>query len=129
MTTGKERAIFSGPYSLWQGFSISPDGLRFCFGNEGGGAALATLDERTMRASVRWIVKTGESYNSSWSPDARRIVFSWKPPDSTVYQLYLIEVDANKAPQLLKGQDPSRHNTDCDWSPDGRSIVFTSQAP
>jgi Tol biopolymer transport system component len=91
--------------------------------------ALATLDERTMQASVRWLVKTGENYHSSWAPDARRIVFTWKRPNSPVYQLYLMDVDGDEEPVLLPGQDPSRHNTDPDWSPDGKTIVFASHSP
>jgi Tol biopolymer transport system component len=129
LTTGQERAIFSGPYSLWQGFSISPEGRQFSFGDSTGGVGLATLDERTMQAGVRWLVRNGESYNSSWAPDGRRIVFSWKRPDSNVYQLYFIDVQAVHEPTLLRGQDPARHNTDCDWSPDGKTIVFASHSP
>ncbi len=129
LATGKERTIFRGPYSLWQGFSISPDGLRFCFGDSQGGIGLATLDERSMQASVRWLVKTGECYHSSWSPDGRRLVFSWKPPNHELYQLHLLNVDADEEPKLLPGQDSSRNNCDPDWSPDGKTIVFSSQAP
>jgi len=128
LATGRERTIFHGPYSLWQGFSISPDGSRFCFGDTEGGVGLATFDERSMRASVRWLVKTGVNQHSSWSPDGSRIVFQWKRPDHEVYQLYLINPDDNQKPELLPGQDPSRHNCDPDWSPDGKTIVFNSQA-
>jgi TolB protein len=129
LATGKERTIFRGPYSLWQGFSISPDGLRFCFGDSQGGVGLATLDERSMQATVRWLVKTGECYHSSWSPDGRRVVFSWKPPNRDLYQLHVLTVDADEEPTLLPGQDSSRNNCDPDWSPDGKTIVFSSQAP
>jgi Tol biopolymer transport system component len=129
LTTGAERTIFRGPYSLWQGFSISPDGLRFCFGDTEGGVGLATLDERTMQASVRWLVKSGTTQHSSWSPDGQRIVFQWKRPDQEIYQLYLIDADGNEKPQLLPGQNPTRHNCDPDWSPDGKTIVFNSQTP
>ena len=59
LATGAEHTIFGGPYSLWQGFSISPDGLRFCFGDTNGGVGLATLDERTMRTKFHWIANSG----------------------------------------------------------------------
>jgi TolB protein len=129
LATGKEHTIFRGPYSLWQGFSISPDGLRFCFGDSQGGIGLATLDTRTMQATVRWLVRAGECYHSSWSPDGRRVACSWKPPNRELYQLHLLNVDVDEKPKLLPGQDSSRNNCDPDWSPDGKTIVFSSQAP
>ena len=33
LATGTERNIFPRPYNVLHGFSISPDGLRFCFGD------------------------------------------------------------------------------------------------
>jgi Tol biopolymer transport system component len=129
LASGVERTIFHGPYSLWQGFSISPDGLRFCFGDSNGGVGVATLDEQTMQAEVRWLVKSGTTYHSSWSPDGERIVFQWKRPNQDVYQLYLIDAAGKRKPERLPGQDPARHNCDPDWSPDGKTIVFNSQSP
>jgi Tol biopolymer transport system component len=129
LVTGTERTIFHGPYSLWQGFSISPDGLRFCFGDTEGGVGLAALNEHNMQASVRWLVKTGTTQHSSWSPDGKRIVFQWKRRDQELYQLYLIDADGQPQPERLPGQDPTRHNCDPDWSPDGKTIVFNSQSP
>ena len=82
-----------------------------------------------MQASVRWLVKSGMTYHSSWSPDGKRIVFQWKRPKQDIYQLHLINPDDNVPPQLLPCQDPSRHNCDPDWSPDGKTIIFNSQAP
>jgi Tol biopolymer transport system component len=129
LATGIEHTTFDAPHSLWQGFSVSPSGLQFCFGDTNGGVGLATLDERTMRASVRRLVKSGTTYHSSWSPHGTRIVFQWKPPNEEFYQLYTIEPDGSQPPQRLPGQDPRRHNCDPDWSPDGKTIVFNSQSP
>jgi TolB protein len=129
LSTGLERAIFHGPYSLWQGFSISPDGLRFCFGDSQGGIGLATLDERTMQAGVRWLVKGGLCYHSSWAPDGKRVVFAWQRSEQHKYQLYVMDVDADKTPTLLSGPDPARNHGDPDWSPDGRTIVYATDPP
>jgi Tol biopolymer transport system component len=135
LTTGTERAIFSGQFRVQHGFSVSPDGLRFCFGNPvqrgggqvvgGGGLFVATLDERTVTATVRQLLEKGEIDHTSWSPDGKRVVFCWHPEDKNG-QLYLMDVDGNDPPKLLEGQDPNRHNTNADWSPDGKTIIFAS---
>jgi Tol biopolymer transport system component len=52
-------------------------------------------------------------------------VFCWHPDDKNG-QLYTMDVDSKDPPQLLKGQDPNRHNTNADWSPDGDTIIFAS---
>jgi TolB protein len=127
--TGIERTIFRGPYSLRQGFGISPDGLRFCFGGNGGGVGLATLNERTMRANVRWLTKSGQCYHASWAPDGRRVVYGWARTENDLDQLYIMDVDSNDEPAWLTGQDRKRTNTNPDWSPDGKTIIFVSQSP
>jgi len=136
LATGTERAIFSG-HSVQHGFSVSPDGLRFCFGDHvsrvyqapgqvtGGGLFVATLDERSMNANVRQLLKQGEIDHTSWSPDGKRVVFCWHPENKNG-QLYIMNVDSDDPPQRLEGQDPDRHNTNADWSPDGKTIIFAS---
>jgi Tol biopolymer transport system component len=127
LATGRERTILSGFHSVRQGFAISPDGLRFCFANTNGGVGLATLDERTMQASVRMFVKSGTCAHASWAPDGKRVVFSWDPDNTSQYQLYLLDADSNDPPTWLPGQNRSRSNVNPDWSPDGKTIVFASQ--
>jgi Tol biopolymer transport system component len=134
LATGTYHSVFRERYSMLLGFSISPDGSRFCFGEgvrrgggppSGGGLFVATLDERAMTASVRQVVKHGEVDHTSWSPDGKRVVFCWHPDDKNG-QLYVMDVDGKDPPQRLEGQDPHRHNTNADWSPDGKTIVFAS---
>jgi Tol biopolymer transport system component len=125
--TGQERTIFGGSYSLRQGFGVSPDGLRFCFGDNQGGVGLATLDEKTMSARTRWLVKQGHCYHASWSPDGRRVVFALAPTDQGGDQLYIMDVDSDDSPTAVPGQDPTHTNTNPDWSPDGKTIIFCRQ--
>jgi Tol biopolymer transport system component len=127
--TGKEWTIFRGPYSLRQGFGISPNGLRFCFADLRGGIGLATLNEQTMQASVRWLVRSGQCYHASWAPDGRRVVYAWTPSDREVDQLYILDVDGDASPRALPGQDRTQTNTNPDWSPDGKTILFCRQVP
>jgi TolB protein len=126
--TGEEETIFGGRYSLRQGFGVSPDGLRFCFGDFQGGVGLATLNPETMRARTRWLVREGQCYHASWAPDGRRVVFALAPTDQGGDQLYVMDVDADQQPPWLAGQDKNFTNTNPDWSPDGKSIIFCRQA-
>jgi Tol biopolymer transport system component len=126
---GTERTIFRGPYSLRQGFGVSPDGLRFCFADMRGGVGLATLKEETMQANVRWLVKDLQCYHASWAPDGRRVVFALAPTEDGGDQLYTMDVDSDTEPTLLEGQDQEYTNTNPDWSPDGKAIIFCRQPP
>jgi Tol biopolymer transport system component len=84
-----------------------------------------TLDDKSMKASARPLVKPGFFSHSSFSPDGRRVVFTWQPREGVDRdQLYLVDVDGAKPPEKLKGQDEAAGNGDADWSPDGKLIVF-----
>jgi TolB protein len=129
MATGIERDILPEGFSPRIGFAISPDGRRFSFANGMTGAGIATLDEQTMQAAVRIFLPNGTCNYSSWSPDGKQIVFSWRLDEEKLHQLYLYNVDSSDPPILLPGQDTSRKNLGPDWSPDGKTIVFRSHVP
>jgi Tol biopolymer transport system component len=127
LATGIERTILPHPESMYWGFGISPDGLRFCFGGYSDGLFLATLDEQTMKATVRTLVPAGTCHYPSFAPDGRRVVFSWNRKDGTPTQLYTMDVDTDTRPRLLAGQHPERGSWGPDWSPDGRTIIYCSR--
>lgn len=129
LETGVEKNVLPGKYFCRAGFGVSPDGHRYSFGNQRSGIGIATLDEEKMQASVRLFVPNGSCNYSSWSPDGKRIVYSWHLDESTPLQLYLYDVDSDKPPVLLPGQDAKRVNGSPDWSPDGKTIVFVSHIP
>ena len=150
MATGKERNILPRRFAIWQGFSVSPDGQRFCFADRSDGLAVATLDATAGVATVKLLLNRGMGSHSSWSPDSKRIVFGWKfettnndpfaardnHPTTTDNdavqiagdhdQIYFIDADNPSRPIRAAAQDPNRDNDDPDWSPDGKSVVFSS---
>jgi Tol biopolymer transport system component len=125
--TGEERPIFREQYPMRQGFAISPDGLRFCFPDTSGGVGIATLDEETMQAKVRWVVTSEQCFHASWAPDGKRVVFALAPTEDGGDQLYTMDVDNETTPTWLPGQDRTRTNTNPDWSPDGKTIIYCRQ--
>jgi Tol biopolymer transport system component len=125
LSTGKEWVVAPN-HRLWQGQSISPDGTRICFGNSNGGVFLATLNKDATKATVRPIMREGESYHSTWSPDGKTVVFNFRPKPGAIPQLYLCDVDSGKAPRPFPGQDPKSDNRDVHWSRDGKTLVFIS---
>ncbi len=134
LTTGKERSILPDKYIgrfhyvSQIGFGISPDGLRFSFGDGEDGLFLATLDERTMQCSLGWLIRDGFVRHCSWSPDGKRVAFGFRPDGDALEQIFVYDFDA-KSSTRLAGLDEKRNNACPDWSPDGKTIIFVSQNP
>ncbi len=103
--------------------------FHFCFGNENNGIAVATLDERTMAASVHVLSTNGICHCDSWSPDGKRIVAGWQPNGAKFAQLYIFDAAGKTEPKPIAGQDTKRSNYNPDWSPDGKTIVFAAEPP
>jgi TolB protein len=127
LATGVETTILPRPISMYWGFGVSPDGNRFCIGGYSDGLFLATLDGQTMESKVKTLVPKGTCHYPSFAPDGRRIVFSWSREGDKLTQLYTMDVDADKEPRLLAGQEPNQSSWGPNWSPDGTKIVYSSR--
>ena len=129
LQTGQETIFYKNNNFLDRGYSISPTDDRVVFPtSQGGDLILATVNP-DLNIAERVLVKGGAAY-SSWAPDGKRIVFSWKPKGQPHAQLYTLKVDANEdgtqpEPQLIEGQDPKSGSVDPDWSADGKQIIYT----
>ena len=129
LQTGQETIFYKNNNRLDRGYSISPTDDRVVFPtSQGGDLILATVDPN-LNIAERMLVQGGAAY-SSWAPDGKRIVFSWKPKGQSRAQLYTLKVDADEdgtqqKPQRIEGQDPESDSVDPDWSADGKQILYT----
>lgn len=128
LTTGKEQTILPESYSMYWGFGVSPDAKRICFSGYESNLYLATLDEKSQQATVRTLLDHGKSTYAAFAPDGKRIVFSYIALGTHWMQLYTMDVDKDKKPKHLDGQNKTRLNWGPTWSPDGKTILFGSKA-
>ena len=113
---------------FFQQLTWSPDG-RWLLGvanSLGTGWSVARMDATTGEINA---VQRVDCCTPDWSPDARQVVFSWRPPGQRGNrgygwtQLWMAAADG-QSPRLLYGED-GRHVYGGQVSPDGRYVVFT----
>ena len=63
----------------------------------------------------------GVQEDPSFSPDGEQVVFTWRPPDTHNYDIYVLRVGDLQATRLTS--DPAWDMSPV-WSPDGRRIAF-----
>ena len=67
------------------------------------------------------LIEKGNAKDPCFSPDGSQIVFSWKPPNSEHFQLYLVGAGGGE-PRLFSSGPAD--DIDPAWSPDGERICF-----
>jgi Tol biopolymer transport system component len=126
LKTGIESTMLAA-HRAYQGFSLSADGRRLCFGNRSrGGISIGTVNKGTMRG-LKHFMQGSICTFCSWSPDGERIVFSMTTGQGgNKSQLFLLDASSERPPVRLEGQDPEASNVNPQWSPNGEWILFSS---
>ncbi len=135
LATGEMRAL-TGNFGVWMGFSISPNGKRFCISMSGGGLGIVDFDATLERWEVTdRLPSSYETRHTSWSPDGKRVVvlirdkdpdgvFAADPERKPPLRLYLLTVDDDSPPVRVPGVPLHWKCIDADWSSDGEWIAF-----
>ena len=131
---GQRPLVLNYPHNYHLGFQWSPDGNRLAFvgGLDDMSKELVIVSGRgkDQRLSVRL---AGDRHSLGthvcWCSDGKRLLVEYGGRLNVPRQLYFVEVDSDKPPVLVPGQDPKRYSGDMALSPDAKRIVFASFAP
>lgn len=105
------RLVFDSPNELDFRPSFSPDGKRILFANHplpGSDAVLALIDPDG--SNLRFITQPPEQASHARWLDNETIVFSWRPNELSLWQLYLIKADGSGRRQLTFNTGASHRN-------------------
>jgi serine/threonine-protein kinase len=125
---GNRTPLRSTP-SDWSNPRFSPDGRRL---------AVDIYDERqsdvwiydwSRDAATRLTLEPGSHLRPEWTPDGRRVVYSWLQPGSgaTNFNLFWRRADGTGDAQRLTSSANSQ--TPGSWHPSGKFLAFTQFAP
>jgi Tol biopolymer transport system component len=115
-----------GPYGIYRGVEVSPDGKRIAVHRHDGTGGDIWVMEPPPRAPTQ-ITFDAKSDNSSpvWSPDGAKIVFASQRNNK--WGLYQTRSDGSGAEELLVESDLRK--APMSWSPDGKRLVYWVQDP
>ncbi len=121
-SSGQELGTLGSPDAAPRfSFRPSPDGRSVAFHRDGEYTDIWRIDTIS-GVTQRFTFDAGNKYSPVWSPDGRRMVFSWDPKGDL--DLYEKPVDSAGNGTLLWGSSEHKHAQD--WSLDGRYILFMS---
>lgn len=115
-----------GPYWVYRGFEVSPDGTRVAVHRHDPAGGDIWVLERPPRAPTR-ITFDAKNDNSSpiWSPSGAKIVFASQRNGK--WGLYLTRSDGSGAEEMLLESEV--RTAPMSWSPNGKHLVYWVQDP
>ena len=113
-----------GPYGMYRGVEVSPDGKRVAVHRHDGPGGDIWVMEQPPRAPTQ-ITFDAKNDNSSpiWSPDGTKIVFVSQR--NSKWGLYQARSDGSGAEELLV--ESELRKAPMSWSPDGKRLVYWVQ--
>ena len=109
----------------------SPDGKYFCFvdwetyPNDIVIKEIGTGEEIRLRNKIdlNYEGDVGTPYFPTWSPDSKKIAYTWESDEGLYIELRVIEIDNPKPDVLIRVSYFKGWVTAADWSPDGQHIL------
>jgi len=129
--SGDEKELLRYPRVERIDLELSPDGHWLSFLNAGWGAIRSLSIMPSTGGEVKEIYSFGETeqgtptYNHTWSPDGKYILYSGSAPDKSGYALWRIPVKGGKPEEL--GLHRKWGIIHIRVSPDGRQLAFASR--
>lgn len=71
----------------------------------------------------RLLTLGGSADSPAWSHDGRYLAFSWRPPEASRYDIFVMDIATRQLVQLTNGPGS---NESPSWSPDDRHLAFQS---
>lgn len=133
---GDEYTIFEEgkcPYtSFYRNITWSPDGTKIAFRGQRRGKQtmeVAIVDARGTQHGFTTRYEAKTLYTVQWNHDGTRILFAQPTAGGSRVQLFWVDVNDDKPPELLPGQDATRGNSNGIISPDGKKMLMVSRKP
>jgi serine/threonine-protein kinase len=111
------------PSSLYAAPRVSPSGRVAVADATKGSDTDLWLVDLAGRSEMRRLTFGGRNRYPVWSPDGRRVVYSYQRGDAA--GLYVLPIDGGAPQQLTVSQAGEEHRPDS-WSPDGSVVTFTA---
>lgn len=138
VATAKRRSVLVGEHanhfsSIYWNHDWSPNSTEICFVGLNRVTSKHELAIVNVAGSDRGfeILRSAEglSYDVSWHPDGKRILYSRNEPATGGNWLFMIDRKTPLVEVRIPGQPEGYMSYGSDWSPDGKQIVFAAATP
>lgn len=132
---GERQYLFpeeNSPYqTLFWSFTWSPDSKRIVFKgiDRDNKHVVGIVDARGSEFGLETRLERQVWATFDWSPDGGRILFIQNSAERKLPQLFALDPNSQKSPELLSGQNPAFATVASAHSPDGKKLAISSRQP